>query len=161
MVLFLTRHIPFQWVIFPFAQVLLSHNSAVCCFGKQMRYATDPMKKTTVTLILTGLLFWSCSNDSEADLGEPNIPETITYEGNIKQIISNNCLTCHSDPPANGAPFALNTYDRVRNRIENGNLLTAIDRQTGQVGAMPPPGRMPQATIDMIKQWADKGFLEQ
>ncbi|MDT7828639.1 hypothetical protein RQM65_08180 [Pricia sp. S334] len=118
------------------------------------------MKKAIPLVILIGVLFVSCSNDSESDLMDPDPDGPISYEANIKQIIGNNCLGCHSAPPVNGAPFALTTYDQVRNSTENGNLLAAIKRQTGESAAMPPAGRLPQSTIDLIEQWADEGFLE-
>lgn len=119
------------------------------------------MRKGILLVTLIGLLFGSCTNDSESDLREPDSTTTVSYEANIKQIIGNNCLGCHKDPPVNGAPFALNTYDRVRDKTEMGNLLVAIKRQTGEPAAMPPAGRLPQATIDLLEQWADEGFLEQ
>ncbi len=109
------------------------------------------------------LLFASCTNDSESDLVEiePDKSKTISYEADIRQIIGNNCLDCHKSPPVNGAPFSLDTYDRVKDKVENGNLITAINRQSGEPAAMPPTGRLPKATIDLIEQWADEGFLEQ
>ncbi len=119
------------------------------------------MRKEILLVTLIGLLFGSCTNDSESDLREPDSPTAVSYEANIKQIISNNCVACHKDPPVNGAPFALNTYDRVRDKTEKGNLLSAMKRQTGEPAAMPPAGRLPQATIDLIEQWADEGFVEQ
>ncbi len=112
-----------------------------------------------VTLVC--IVFSSCTNESESDLMEPDTTSTLSYEANIKQIIGNNCLGCHSAPPVNGAPFSLDTYDRVRDKVENGSLITVINRQTGESAAMPPTGRLPQATIDLIEQWADEGFIEQ
>lgn len=119
------------------------------------------MVALTGFLSLFCILSVSCTNDSESDLMEPDTDSSPSYETDIRPIIANNCLGCHSDPPVNGAPFSLNTYDRVKDRTENGNLLTAINRQTGESAAMPPTGRLPQATIDRIEQWADEGFLEQ
>ncbi len=119
------------------------------------------MRKEILIVTLIGLLLGSCTNDSESDLREPDSPPVSSYEASIKQIISNNCVGCHQDPPINGAPFALNTYNRVRDRTEKGNLLFAMKRQTGEPAAMPPAGRLPQSTIDLIEQWADEGFLEQ
>ena len=112
-------------------------------------------------ITLVCLVFSSCTNDSESDLMEPDSPITLTYEANIKPIMGNNCLGCHRSPPVNGAPFSLDTYERVKDQTENGNLLGAMNRQTGEPAAMPPTGRLPQATIDLIAQWADEGFIEQ
>jgi cytochrome c5 len=121
------------------------------------------MRREILILSLVYIISASCTNDSESDLipMEPENPETVSYEATIKQIIANNCLGCHKAPPINGAPFALDTYARLMDRVENGNVIVAIKRQTGEPAAMPPQGRLPQATIDLIEQWADEGFLEQ
>lgn len=105
-----------------------------------------------------------CSNDSESDLVAPptgsNGNQTITYTGNIRTIINGNCVSCHANPPVNGAPFSLTTYTQVKNVAENGSLLSAISKQTGELRAMPPTGRLPQSTIDLVEQWIDDGLLE-
>ena len=108
--------------------------------------------------LVVGILLIGCSNDSESDLIETTDPQTpITYSKNIQSIINNNCLACHSDPTQNGAPFPLNNYDNVLVRAQNGQLLRAISRQTGEPRAMPPSGRLPQATIDLVDQWIQEG----
>lgn len=110
-------------------------------------------------LIVTLLLFVSCSSDSEDDITQP--PQgTVTYVGNVKAIIDNNCLGCHTDPPVNGAPFALTNYTQVSSNAAL--ILTAISKPTGAAGAMPPGTgpRLPQATIDIIDQWIQDGTLE-
>lgn len=120
-----------------------------------------------IKLLIYGIpafFLWGCSNDTEADLLEPD-PETtedvISYTDDIRAIINANCLGCHSSPPVNGAPFPLTTYSQVAGVAESGSLLTAISRQTGETAAMPPTGRLPQATIDLIEQWIDEGLLEE
>ena len=117
------------------------------------------MKPVFKFLFLVATLFFlvSCSSDSEETM-MPNNPGLVTYEGNVKAIINNNCLGCHTDPPVNGAPFALTTYAQVSARANQ--ILTAISRQSGANGAMPPSGRMSQATIDIIDQWIQDGTLE-
>ena len=118
--------------------------------------------KQLVPVLVFALLLWGCSNDSESDLMDPpnNENEFVTYNDNIKSIISSNCLSCHSSPPVNGAPFSLTTYSEVKTRAESGLLLTAISRQTSEARAMPPSGRLPQATIDLVEQWITDGLLE-
>ncbi|MDJ0645371.1 MAG: hypothetical protein QNJ57_05230 [Flavobacteriaceae bacterium] len=117
--------------------------------------------KSTLKIILisliTVLFLASCSSDSEDDITPP--PQgAITYDDNVRAIINNNCLACHIDPPVNGAPFPLTNYDQVSSRAAQ--ILTAISRQAGAAGAMPPSGRLPQATIDIVDQWIQDGLLE-
>ncbi|MEO0528081.1 MAG: cytochrome c [Bacteroidota bacterium] len=133
------------------------------------------MKNTfKFTLLLSTVLVMSCTNDSESDLlivddtentdngSDEDVDDvddgTITFSTNIQPIIAGNCLGCHSSPPRNGAPFPLVTFDQVRAR--NGGVLTTISRQTGEPSAMPPSGRLPQASIDLIDQWIQEGLLE-
>lgn len=120
------------------------------------------MKSIGLPITLLPLVFlFGCSNDSESDLIEAQDPSiSITYTNTIQSIINNNCIGCHSEPPQNGAPFPLTNFNQVFTRAENGQLLRAISRQTGEARAMPPSGRLPQATIDMVNQWIEEGALE-
>lgn len=117
------------------------------------------MKYTEILLLLClSILLSNCSYDSEEDLIEvqnddDEVPILITYDQDIRPILQNNCVVCHASPPVNGAPFALINYDQVSQRADL--ILTAISRQNGQAAAMPPPGRLPQSTIDLIEQWIE------
>ncbi len=82
----------------------------------------------------------------------------VTYDGAVKAIIDNNCLACHIDPPVNGAPFPLTNYTQVSSQAAL--ILTSISRTSGSTAAMPPSGRLPQSTIDIIDQWIQDGTLE-
>ncbi|WP_425237246.1 hypothetical protein [Ulvibacterium sp.] len=121
------------------------------------------MKRNLKFLLpLLALTLIACTSDSEDDLMEMEEPGgPVTYNSNIRAIIGSNCLNCHSDPTRNGAPFSLTNFQQVSTRAENGSLSRAINKQTGDSGAMPPGGRLPQTTIDLIDQWIDEGFLEQ
>ncbi len=113
-----------------------------------------------IYLVLVVLLV-GCTNDSESDLVTPPDQGTeVTYNSQIRAIINNNCLGCHSDPTRNGAPFPLANFEQVETRALNGQLMRAISRQTGEPRAMPPSGRLPQATIDLVQQWIDEGTKE-
>jgi hypothetical protein len=78
-----------------------------------------------------------------------------SYTANIKSIIDNNCLSCHS---VAGAEFpTMETYIQVKEAAENGNMICRIDNQScGAV--MPQSGRMPQPTINTIKKWVANGY---
>ena len=122
-------------------------------------------------LFICLLLVLGCTNDSESDLLVIDDPETdnpiddddgveatVTFTEDIQPIIASNCLGCHSNPPRNGAPFALVTFDQVRSR--SSAVLRTVSLQTGEPGAMPPSGRIPQASINLIEQWIDEGLAE-
>jgi hypothetical protein len=51
----------------------------------------------------------------------------------------------------------METYTQVRDAAENGNMICRIDDQScGTV--MPQSGRMPQSTINIIKNWVANGY---
>ncbi|MDU8886429.1 hypothetical protein RXV94_09680 [Yeosuana sp. MJ-SS3] len=115
--------------------------------------------------IITIFSIISCTNHSENDLLEPvppdPDPELVTYIDDVKVIIDNNCIFCHNNPPVNGAPNSLTTYDKVKSAVENSNLINRISAQPGEAGFMPFGGtRLPQNLIDKIVQWETDGLLE-
>lgn len=123
--------------------------------------------KTTklIILILLTLCMYNCSNDSENDLIEiteepddDNPNALVNYTDDIRPIMQSSCVSCHANPPVNGAPFALDNFSRVSQRA-NG-ILNAMSRQSGTPSAMPPSGRLPQTTIGLIEQWIDNGKPE-
>ena len=93
--------------------------------------------------------------DDDDDDNTP--PASVSWQDDIRLIIQNNCTTCHSDPPRNQAPMSLVTYDDVRNAVENRGLLGRINSTSNP---MPPTGRLPAATRQLIEDWADLGFEE-
>ena len=113
--------------------------------------------------ITLGFIFvTSCTqntyDDIEAD--EEPFPEVVTYQ-DIKWTIDNICLSCHGNPPQNGAPMSLETYDNVKQAVLNRGLLDRISKNDGEDGLMPLGGpRLPQSTIDLIFQWEVDGLLE-
>ena len=121
------------------------------------------MKNPIVFLILlcNSVLFYSCANDSEDDLiDQMPVPELVTYNDNVKSIIDNNCIFCHSEPPVNGAPYSLMDYNDVKNNVAS--IINRISMQQGQGGLMPSGGpRLPQNIIDEVVQWQTDGLLEQ
>ena len=120
------------------------------------------------TLLLSAFLVIGCTNDSESDLliveetdntdNDDNNDATVTFSANIEPIIQGNCLGCHSSPPRNGAPFSLVTYAQVSSR--SSGVLNTISKQTGEPSVMPPSGRIPQASINLIDQWIQEGLAE-
>jgi uncharacterized membrane protein len=102
-----------------------------------------------------------CTNDSTSDLIDTTPVENATYTEHIKPIITDNCIMCHSNPPQNGAPIPLTTYQNVKDAVETHGLIDRISRPQGAPGMMPNGGtRLPQNLIDLIIQWEDQGFQE-
>ncbi len=102
------------------------------------------------------ILIFSCSGGTD-DVSQPDPdPNTkITYDANVKNIIGGNCLQCHGNPTANGAPFSLTTYTQVKDRVDI--ILTRINSSSSP---MPPTGQMPFSNRDIIQKWKDDGLLE-
>ena len=118
------------------------------------------MKSKYLILILIVVLSSSCSYNSEDDLTEDIIiDDFVTYEANIKSIIDNNCIGCHNNPPVNGAPMSLVTFDNVREAVQNRNLIGRISATDGTVMPLGGP-RLPQNLIDLVIQWEQEGLLE-
>jgi len=117
-------------------------------------------KLAILTLFVLGM--FSCSYDSESDLidaSDPIDPDVIvTYTDNVEAITQSACIGCHASPPVNGAPFALVNFEQVSQRASA--MLNRMSLLSGAPGAMPPSGRLPQATIDIIEQWIVDGKLE-
>lgn len=120
------------------------------------------MKNTKYFIFISFLFIASCSTNSEDDLTNPIVlNNTTTYTLNIKQIIDNNCTSCHGASPSNGASTSLVTYAQVKASVQSGSLLDRISRAQGSSGMMPNFGtRLPQTSIDLIADWNTDGLLE-
>ncbi len=119
------------------------------------------MKIKHIIYLLAVLLSLSCSYNSEDDLIDATpIPDLVTYDSDIKSIIDNNCISCHSNPPVNGAPISLTNYAEVKSAIENNGLIARIS--SDDLGFVMPFGgpRLPQNLIDLVIAWVEDGLLE-
>lgn len=116
-------------------------------------------KKYTAIALLS-IVLYSCDSHTYEEIQEEIIVEgDVTYNANVKSIIDDNCVSCHSD--GNVASFRpLTTYNQVKAAVENGGLLQRIQMQDSEPGVMPQSGRMPQSKIDIILQWNQDGLLE-
>lgn len=118
------------------------------------------IKHFIYAIVLMALVF-NCSSSSTDDLTnqepdpDPQPMGKVTYEVDVKSIISNNCLQCHGTTPSNGAPFSLTTYTQVKDRVER--ILVRINSSTNP---MPPAGQMNSSLRATIQQWKDDGLLE-
>jgi|SRR5690554_1102234 len=118
--------------------------------------------KKPLSFILLILLATNCTSVSEDDLIDRTpIVEVIAYQGHVKSIIDNNCISCHSMPPVNGAPMSLISYNDVKSALLNRALLERIS--SDDLGFLMPFGgpRLPQNLIDIVFQWETDGLLEE
>lgn len=105
---------------------------------------------STTILLLAGCVGSDDSRDIIA-------PDAVSYNSDIRAIIDANCIMCHTDPPQNGAPMPLNSYNALRNAVETRGLLTRINSISNP---MPPTGLLPDAPRELIQAWVDQEFPE-
>lgn len=109
--------------------------------------------KFLIVFMIVCIIGFSCDSKTYEEIsGEVANP---TYTNNVKPIIENNCLACHSAVAAE-LP-TMETYAQVRDAAENGNMICRIDDQSCG-GVMPQTGRMPQNRINTIKKWVANGY---
>ena len=119
------------------------------------------MKKILYSGILCSAILFGCSSSSSDDLSSPNPnpnPDPsakITYNANIKSIMTSHCTSCHGSPTTQSAPFPLTTYTQVKDKVDI--ILTRINSATNP---MPASGQIPLATRQLVQQWKDDGLLE-
>jgi hypothetical protein len=79
--------------------------------------------------------------------------DSITYSKGVKNLLDNNCKGCHQPPfPNMGHDFS--TYTSASNPFTTAAVKTVINNPNNP---MPPSGLLPQAEIDSILCWIDKG----
>lgn len=124
------------------------------------------MKKllTVCYIALAIAIFAGCFYDKEELVypttgGPGNTCDTanMRYSVDITNILSNNCYICHGGNAQAGGGIKLDTYSGVKNMVNNGLLLNAINH-TGGASPMPKGGaKLPACTIAKIKAWIDRG----
>jgi len=110
------------------------------------------MKQISLLLLLA-LFIASCTSENEEDLfGDPVCETTnMSFSKDIAPIMNANCVACHT--PNGTAPGFANTYDGVKDMVDNKELFRriAIDKD------MPPAGPLTDCQISKIKAWIDDG----
>jgi hypothetical protein len=110
--------------------------------------------------IIPVMLLQSCANDSESDLIDKTPIANVTYNGAVKTIITENCIECHTQPPQNGAPMPLLTYDNVKNAIETRGLIDRISSTDPNFSMPYGRPRLTQEKINTIIAWRDANYPE-
>lgn len=115
--------------------------------------------KSLIFTIVSTILFFNCSSDSNETISQPD-PDpsnTVTYNSTIKSIMSANCTSCHGNPTTNSAPMSLTTYSEVKSAVQNRGLINSINNATNP---MPKSGLMSQTNRELVQKWVDDGLLE-
>ncbi len=131
------------------------------------------MKNINVILLtcLVLIIGYSCSSSDDStvpitDGGTPPpdvnpIPDkTTTYNADVQAIFAANCIECHGAEPTQGAPVALSTYQEIITALSDWDVFGRVST-TSSLRVMPPNGRLPQETVDIILDWQADGLLEE
>lgn len=127
-----------------------------------MRSALLRARATMLTCAALVLL-QACS-----DLGDSTVPPIVapedppTWEADVRAILEEHCVSCHGNPPTEGAPltFRLDKYDAN----EGGDGVPGAFEQATRVRArtvlqrtMPPGGGVPLTQRNLVDAWVRAG----
>jgi hypothetical protein len=115
------------------------------------------MKKVflPVSLFVLAIIFVNCHGPKKA---VASVPAAITYEGNVKSIITTNCTPCHI-PEKGGKVKAYDNFANVNSDIDN--IIYRIQLNPGDRGFMPfKHPKLPDSSIAVFKQWREGGRIE-
>lgn len=129
-------------------------------YWEQTEFFKDVAK--TLAFMLLFFLQQGCFYDQ----GEEFVPVDIavSFKTDIQPIFNRNCTLCH--PAINPSPDLTegNSYQSLQNR----NLIKANDlgastlyqRLLGNPSSMPPSGGLPEADINLFRNWIEQGALD-
>lgn len=86
----------------------------------------------------------------------PPLEKTVTYESDIKSIMTNHCITCHAGPAPN-AGLDLSTYANTKYSAEQGSLVARMNNATNP---MPPSGKLSPETLQILDKWITDNLPE-
>lgn len=104
------------------------------------------MKASFLFLLFLSVSIISCSSNDDTETPSQN---EVTYTDNIKSIIDSNCLNCHGNPVANGAPMSLTNFDEVKEAVMNRDLIGRVENGSMPLGGTP----FTAAQVKAIKDW--------
>lgn len=112
------------------------------------------MKKLIYTIIPAVLLI-SCESRTYEEISDNTlITSTVKYDSDIKPIIENSCISCHS-----AVSFKpLSNYAQVKSNIDI--IMNRIQRPNGDPLKMPQGGSLSQSQINLFIAWKADGFIE-
>ncbi|RTZ49943.1 hypothetical protein EJ377_07380 [Chryseobacterium arthrosphaerae] len=115
------------------------------------------MKKLVYLLSLSSMIILnSCDSRTYEEISD-NTPIVlpVKYTADIKPIIDNNCIGCHS---TDGFIKPLATYDQVKANIDG--ILDRIQRPNGDPEKMPKGGSLSATQINTFIKWKADGLVK-
>lgn len=117
---------------------------------------------TWVALVLVAILLSAtgCYYDKEEVLYPSTACDTsaVTYSMSVVPVLSANCISCHGGSTPSAA-IRLDTYAGVKQQVDNGRLLGAINHEASY-SAMPKGGnKLSVCNIAKIRIWVAGGGL--
>lgn len=79
-----------------------------------------------------------------------------TYSAVTRNIMLSNCVSCHNSSVRNG-DVILETYDQVKQYVNSGRLMGAVQHQSGYQ-PMPPGTSLRDCDIQQLQQWIAAGM---
>ena len=106
-------------------------------------------------LILSSIAF-SCAKEKVPTtvLDTSSCKPNVSYLNEIKPIISNHCVSCHSSKNPNGG-YDLTNYDGL---TKNVSKVLGSMKQDGTVESMPQGYKVADSLIQKLNCWINQGF---
>ncbi len=122
------------------------------------------MNKTWLLLLILGLTgcYYDNAETLYPDQGGTCDVTNVTYNVTVKQILTSNCLMCHSTSAANasGGGIKLENYTDLKVYVTNQKLYGSITQSSGY-SPMPKGGnKLGPCAIQQIKKWIDDGAAQ-
>ena len=116
-------------------------------------------------VVIAGFAMLTIGCPGFGDEGATDVPENPTYSVEVKPILDAHCATCHTVPPANGAPdyMRLDQYEDSNGGtvFGAGSMCCAAKFRAvdGIPAVMPPPPnpRLNPTESEIVRRWADQG----
>lgn len=111
--------------------------------------------KKSIYILFSAALLTACDSRTYEEVSENTpIVEVVRYNQDVKTIVDNNCISCHSA----GSFKPLASYNDVKSNIEG--IIDRIQRPNGDPGKMPQGGSLSQTQINIFIKWKADGLIE-
>lgn len=109
-------------------------------------------------IIFTVAVFSNCGPSKKATAENTATKAKTTYDNHVQAVVVGKCAPCHF-PDKGGNKLALNTYDAVKNNIDD--IIRRIELNPGDRGYMPfKKPKLHADTIAIFKQWKEEGMAQ-